>query len=110
MWCMTHSDQHEHLYTWLMHVLELFVSEHCPGCPDAIATIEAFCLGRTDVVLVRHDVAHALEHARSYGLFATPALVIDGTGVMYGVPSIAALERHCAPVAAHTSQLGQIEG
>lgn len=89
------------VYTWLMHVLEVFTSSHCPGCPEALAIVERFCDGRTDILLIRHDVAQALERAMSYRLFATPALVIDRRHVIYGVPSVAALERHCGPAPQH---------
>ncbi len=87
------------------HLLEIFYSEHCVGCPEARQAVRRFASGRPDVVVVEHDLeAEAeLELAKRYGLIATPALVIDGDAIMYGVPRPAALtarvdaSRHMAP-------------
>lgn len=78
-------------------MLELFVTSHCPGCGEAILMLQRFCAGRDDVKLIKRDVAAARTQISSYRLFATPALVIDGRHVVYGVPSMASLERHCGP-------------
>ena len=81
------------------YLLEIFYSEHCVGCPEARQAVRRFASGRPDVVVVE------LELAKRYGLIATPALVIDGDLVMYGVPRPAAIaarmeaSRHMAPSA-----------
>lgn len=75
------------------HLIDLFYSAHCIGCPEARQAIRRFASGRPDVVVVEHDLeAQAeLELAKRYRLIATPALVIDRDTVMYGIPRLAAL-------------------
>ena len=75
----------------MSHLVELFYSEHCIGCPEAREAVRQFAQERPDVTLVEHDVAVEMDLARHYQLIATPALVIDGVDVMYGVPRPAAL-------------------
>jgi hypothetical protein len=77
------------------HVIELFVAEHCPGCPDARRRIREFADSRLDVVVIERSVERDLEAAQRYGLFATPAIVIDGRAVLYGVPTLARLAARC---------------
>jgi hypothetical protein len=77
------------------HVIELFVAEHCPGCPDARRRVREFAEGRQDVVVIERCVEQDLEAAQRYGLFATPAIVIDGRAVLYGVPSPAQIAAKC---------------
>ncbi len=89
----------------MSHLLEIFYSEHCTGCPEARQAVRRFAAGRPDVVVVEHDLETKaeLELAKRYGLIATPALVIDGDSVIYGVPRPAAITarvdagRHTAP-------------
>lgn len=83
----------------MAHVLELFVSEHCIGCPEARRVVRAFAAARRDVTVVERDVEIDTDRqrARAHGLFATPALVIDGVRVMYGVPRAEALVAHFGP-------------
>ena len=83
----------------MVHVLELFVSEHCLGCPEARRVVRAFAAARPDVMVVERDVEMDADRqrARAHGLFATPALVIDGGRVMYGVPRAEALVAHFEP-------------
>lgn len=90
------------------HVIELFVAEHCPGCPDARKRVNEFAACRPDVIVVERRVELELETAQRYGLFATPAIVIDGTAVLYGAPTLAQLTAHCdrpVPAAAWTEPL-----
>ena len=77
----------------MSHLLEIFYSAHCISCPEARQAVRRFASSRPDVVVVEHDLeAEAeLELAKRYGLIATPALVIDGDAVMYGVPRLAAI-------------------
>jgi hypothetical protein len=77
------------------HVIELFAAEHCPGCPDARLRLREFAASRQDVMIVERSVEHDLKAARRYGLFATPAIVIDGKAVLYGVPTLQQLAARC---------------
>lgn len=70
----------------MSHLLELFYSDHCLGCPEARALVQRFVGERHDVVLVEHNIDDDVQLAKSYHLIATPALVIDRGKVMYGVP------------------------
>jgi len=87
------------------HVIELFVAEHCPGCPDARARLREFVAHRPDVVVIERCVERESGAARRYGLFATPGIVIDGTAVLYGVPTLAQLAARCAGAAAGVDAL-----
>ena len=75
------------------HLIDLFYSAHCIGCPEARQAVRRFASGRPNVVVVEHDlqVEAELELAKRYRLIATPALVIDRDTVMYGVPRLATL-------------------
>lgn len=83
------------------HVIELFVAEHCPGSTDARRRVNEFAACRPGVIVVERSVERELETAQRYGLFATPAIVIDGKAVLYGAPTIAQLAARCdRPVSA----------
>ncbi|MBI1873676.1 MAG: thioredoxin family protein [Acidobacteria bacterium] len=75
----------------MSHLVELFYSQHCPGCPEARALVQRFVAERPDIVLMEHNVDDDAQLAKSYHLIATPALVIDRWKVMYGVPRADAL-------------------
>jgi protein-disulfide isomerase len=45
--------------------------------------------------VIERNVERDLEVAQRYGLFATPAIVIDGTAVLYGVPTTAQIAAKC---------------
>jgi hypothetical protein len=77
------------------HLIELFAAEHCPGSPDARVRLREFAAHRHDVVVVERSVDRHLDAARQYGLFATPAIVVDGRVILYGVPTIAQLAARC---------------
>lgn len=79
----------------MLHVIELFVADHCLGCPDARARVQEFAASRQDVVVVERNVADHLDEARRYGLCATPAIVLDGRTIMYGTPTTEQLAAHC---------------
>ena len=79
----------------MQHVIELFVADHCPACPDARLRVREFAESRRNVAVVERNVDDHLERARLYGLFATPAIVIDGRAVLYGVPTSAQLAARC---------------
>ena len=72
----------------MSHVVELFYSGHCFGCPEARRVLERFASDHPDVVVVERDIDDdaAYRLATRYGLIATPAFVIDHSSIMYGVP------------------------
>lgn len=76
-----------------MDIVEVFYSQHCPGCPRTRDAVRAFVGEGGGAVLVEHDIALELERARHYGLIATPATVVNQDIVLYGVPTPAALRR-----------------
>jgi hypothetical protein len=82
----------------MAHVIELFVANHCPSCPDARMRVYEFAATREDVLVFEHNVDEHLDAAARYGLFATPAIVIDSDSVLYGVPTFAQLRTKCADV------------
>lgn len=75
----------------MTHCVELFYSEHCPGCPEARQAVRQWAAQRSDVAVTELDVAQHLGEANRYGLIATPAVVIDGGPALYGIPSAADL-------------------
>ena len=77
------------------HVLELFSSTECPACPDALQVVRTLGHRRRDLLIVERSIDQDGERllARERRLMATPAVVIDGSFVLYGVPSLASLER-----------------
>lgn len=75
----------------MFHVLEVFYSEHCIACPKTRQAVRELAASRSDVVVIERDVESHLELAKRYRLIATPAVVIDGNAVMYGVPRIPTL-------------------
>jgi glutaredoxin-related protein len=84
------------------HVIELFVATHCPGSPDARMRLQEFAASRHDIVIVERNIEDHFDEARRYGLFATPAIVLDGSTVLYGVPTSAQLAARCARLRAPT--------
>lgn len=79
----------------MQHVIELFTANHCPSCPDARVRLREFADRHRNVTIVEHNVDEDVRVAAGYGLFATPAIVIDGRSVLYGVPTLAQLARRC---------------
>jgi len=77
------------------HVIELFVANHCPGCPDARIRLHEFAASRHDIVIVERNIEDHFDEAHRYRLFATPAIVIDGVAVIYGVPTTEQLAARC---------------
>lgn len=82
-----------------MHLIELFVSDHCPACPAARARVWEFATRHPGVRVLVHDVAQQPQLAGRYGLIATPAIVVDGLAILYGVPSLETLSARCARAA-----------
>jgi hypothetical protein len=70
------------------HLIELFYSEHCIGCPEARQLLQRFASDHPEVVAVERNIDQDADYrlATDYHLIATPAFVIDRTNVMYGIP------------------------
>lgn len=75
----------------MLHVLEVFYSEHCIACPKTRQAVRELATSRSDVIVIERDVESHLELAKRYGVIATPAVVIDGDAVVYGVPPLPTL-------------------
>lgn len=86
--------QHDRTYLALsmQHFVQLFYSEHCFGCPAARTVVRQFAAEHADVAVAELDVAIHAGLARKYGVVATPAVVVDGGRVLYGVPKIGDLQ------------------
>ena len=76
------------------HLIELFAAEHCPGCPDARNRLREFAANGGTSSL-SSESSTAAWRLLADGLFATPAIVVDGKAVLYGVPTIAQLAARC---------------
>lgn len=72
----------------MSHLVELFYSDHCLGCPEAREIVQRLAAGRPDIIVVEHNVDDDVTLATDYHLIATPALVIDRDKVFYGVPRL----------------------
>jgi thiol-disulfide isomerase/thioredoxin len=77
------------------HVIELFVAHHCPSCPDARRRVSEFAEMYPNVTVIERNVDEALDTAETYGLFATPAIVVDRRSVFYGLPTLDQLAARC---------------
>ncbi len=87
----------------MSHLLEFFYADHCFACPEARDVLRRFASGRADVVVIERNINDEAEWrlAAQYHLVATPAFVIDGRAVLYGVPQ---LDKLAARVSASTSE------
>lgn len=72
----------------MSHLIELFYSQHCFGCPEARRLLERFASDHPEIVIVERNIDDdtAYQLATEYGLVATPAFVIDRSTIIYGVP------------------------
>ena len=72
----------------MSHLVELFYSEHCIGCPEARQLLQRLASERPDVVVIERNIDDDADYrlATDYHLIATPAFVIDRSNVLYGVP------------------------
>lgn len=77
----------------MAHVIEVFVSRHCPASPGAMRAVSDFVRTRPELRVITRDLGNpgVLGLARARRLIATPAAVIDGSHVIYGVPRDAAM-------------------
>lgn len=70
------------------HLVKLFYSDHCFGCPEARQLLRRVASDQPDIVAVDRNIDEDADYrlATEYRLIATPAFVIDRTTVLYGVP------------------------
>jgi len=73
------------------HVIEYFYAQDCATCREALEVVRQFQSTRQEVYVLEHDVAIFVGLARRYRLASTPATVVDGRRVIYGIPSEEAL-------------------
>lgn len=78
----------------MSHLVELFYSGHCFGCPEARQLLQRVASERPDVVVIERNIDDDADYrlATEYRLIATPAFVIDRSNVLYGVPQPQKLE------------------
>jgi len=75
--------------------IDLFTSPECPRCPEARAVVARFAAGRPGTEVHEWDISRAAGPAVGRGIFATPAVLVNHTHILLGVPDLAALAR-CA--------------
>ena len=87
------------------HLLELFYSDHCIGCPEARGLLRRLASDEPRLVVIERNIDNDADYqlATEYRLIATPAFVIDRKAVMYGVPQP---EKLTTRIAASTPVLG----
>ncbi len=67
--------------------IDLLTSPGCPGCPAARDVVRAFAAERPGVEVHEWDVTRDPGPAVGRGIFATPAVIVDGGRILLGVPS-----------------------
>jgi len=71
--------------------IDLLTSPGCPGCPAAREAILAFAAERPEVEVHEWDITRDPGPARGRGIFATPAVIVDGGRILLGVPTLTEL-------------------
>ena len=67
--------------------IDLLTSPGCPGCPAARDVVRAFAAERPGVEIHEWDVTRDPGPAVGRGIFATPAVIVDGGRILLGVPT-----------------------
>lgn len=73
------------------HVIEYFYAQDCATCSEALESLRRFQSAHEHVYVLEHDVAVYVGLANRYRLASTPATVIDGRRLLYGIPALEAL-------------------
>lgn len=73
------------------HVIEYFYAQDCATCSEALEILRRFQSAHEEVYVLEHDVAIYVGLANRYRLASTPATVIDGRRLIYGIPTVEAL-------------------
>ena len=66
--------------------LDLFTAPDCPACPAARAVVESFARDRPDIVVHEWDLTRDPGPAVGRGIVATPAVLVNLTRILLGVP------------------------
>lgn len=74
--------------------IDLFTSPECPNCPRAREIVAAFAAQHPGVELREWDLTTNHGPAVGRGIFATPALLLNGVDVLFGVPTETDLLEH----------------
>jgi len=67
--------------------IDLLTSPGCPGCPAAREAVRAFAAERPGVEVHEWDVTRDPGPAAGRGIFATPAVIVDGSRILLGIPT-----------------------
>ena len=70
----------------LMTRVDLFTSPDCPGCPAAREAVASFAREWPDVVVREWDLTRDPGPAVGRGILATPAVLVNETRILLGVP------------------------
>lgn len=73
------------------HVIEYFYAQDCATCREALEVLRRFQSAHQEVYVLEHDVAIYVGLANRYRLASTPATVINGRRLIYGIPTLEAL-------------------
>jgi glutaredoxin len=66
--------------------IDLFTAPGCPGCPAAREAVFAFARSRSSVEVHEWDLSQDPGPALGRGIVGTPALLVNGTHILLGVP------------------------
>jgi hypothetical protein len=70
----------------LMTLLDLFTAPDCPACPAAREAVAAFARQNAGVTVREWDLTRDPGPAVGRGIVATPAVLVNGTHILLGVP------------------------
>ncbi len=69
-----------------MTLLDLFTAPDCPACPAAREVVAAFARENPGVTVREWDLTRDPGPAVGRGIVATPAILVNGTRILFGVP------------------------
>jgi small redox-active disulfide protein 1 len=77
-----------------MVVIKVLTSPSCPYCPLATEVVRKFVKEKKDVVALELSVTtdEGMKEALKFGIRSVPAIIIDDTYVMVGVPTMGELK------------------
>ncbi len=68
--------------------LDLFTIPDCPACPAARAVVLSFARDRPDIVVHEWDLTRDPGPAVGRGIVATPAVLVNLSRILLGVPDL----------------------
>jgi hypothetical protein len=66
--------------------LDLFTAPDCPACPAAREAVASFARLHAGVIVREWDLTRDPGPAAGRGIVATPAVLVNGTRILLGVP------------------------